>query len=208
MLFRSRPLIRVHGQHTPAQQPSPDPACGGYGVEMGRRAANSLPKAVTSRALLATMALILASGAIGQERIQQRPPTFVDASTIVPNLIVEMRYAGSHNFVGAPVDGYEKPVCLLTWQAASALAEVARDLEPQGLAIKVFDCYRPVRAVEHFMRWARNITDVERKAEFYPEADKRNLFRDGYIATRSGHSRGSTIDIDRKSTRLNSSHRT
>ena len=88
-----------------------------------------------------------------------------------------------------------KPVCLLTRQAAAALAQVARDLEPRGLVLKVFDCYRPARAVAHFVRWARNLADVARKAEFYPEVDKRNLFRDGYIAARSGHSRGSTIDL-------------
>jgi D-alanyl-D-alanine dipeptidase len=143
------------------------------------------------RARLAAIGLLLAGPAFAQER----PPTFVDAATVVPGLVVEMRYHGSHNFVGVPIDGYEKPVCLLTRPAADALAAVARDLEPKGLVPKAFDCYRPVRAVMHFVRWARNIADVARKAEFYPEADKRNLFRDGYIAARSGHSRGSTIDM-------------
>lgn len=126
---------------------------------------------------------------------QQRPPSFVDVSTVVPNFVVEMRYLGSNNFVGAPIDGYEKPICYLTREAAAALAAVARDIEPQGLAIKAFDCYRPVRSVAHFARWARNIADVARKAEYYPDVDKRNLFRDGYIAGRSGHSRGSTLDL-------------
>jgi len=126
---------------------------------------------------------------------QSRPPSFVDASTVVPNLVVEMRYLGSNNFVGRPIDGYEKPICYLTREAAAALAEVARDLEKQGLAIKAYDCYRPVRAVAHFARWARNLRDVARKADYYPQVDKTNLFRDGYIAARSGHSRGSTMDI-------------
>jgi D-alanyl-D-alanine dipeptidase len=126
---------------------------------------------------------------------QARPPSFVDASTVVPNLVVEMRYLGSNNFVGRPIDGYEKPICYLTREAAAALAEVARDLEKQGLAIKAYDCYRPVRAVAHFARWARNLRDVARKADYYPQVDKTNLFRDGYIAARSGHSRGSTMDI-------------
>lgn len=126
---------------------------------------------------------------------QSRPPNFVDASTVVPNLVVEMRYLGSNNFVGRPIDGYEKPICYLTREAAAALAEVARDLEKQGLAIKAYDCYRPVRAVAHFARWARNLRDVARKADYYPQVDKTNLFRDGYIAARSGHSRGSTMDI-------------
>lgn len=143
------------------------------------------------RATSVAAALMLASFAHGQER----HPGFVDAATVVPNLVVEMRYAGPDNFVGARIDGYEKPVCLLTRQAAAALAEVARDLEPRGLALKVFDCYRPARAVAHFVRWARNAGDVARKADFYPDVDKRNLFALGYISTRSGHSRGSTLDI-------------
>ena len=126
---------------------------------------------------------------------QTRPPGFVDAATVVPNLVVDMRYLGPDNFVGRPIDGYEKPICYLTRESALALAAVARDLEAQGLAIKAFDCYRPVRAVAHFARWARDLRDEARKAEFYPQVDKRHLFRDGYIAARSGHSRGSTIDM-------------
>jgi len=126
---------------------------------------------------------------------QERPAAFVDAATVVPGLVLDMRYAGSHNFVGRPIDGYEAPHCLLTEPAAAALAAVARDLEPRGLVIKAFDCYRPVRAVENFMHWARDLTDTAGKAEFYPDVDKRTLFRDGYIASHSGHSRGSTIDL-------------
>ncbi len=125
---------------------------------------------------------------------QQRSADFVDAATVVPGLIVEMRYAGSHNFTSRPVDGYEAPHCLLTREAASALAEVARDLAPR-FVIKVFDCYRPVRAVMNFVRWAHDLNDQAAKAEFYPEMDKRTLFRDGYIASHSGHSRGSTMDL-------------
>ena len=113
----------------------------------------------------------------------------------MPGLIADMRYAGSHNFVGRPIDGYEAPHCLLTQAAADALAEVARDLAPRGLVIKVFDCYRPTRAVANFVRWARDLNDTAGKAEFYPNVDKRTLFRDGYIASHSGHSRGSTCDL-------------
>jgi D-alanyl-D-alanine dipeptidase len=126
---------------------------------------------------------------------QERPAAFVDAATIVPGLIVEARYAGSHNFVGRPIDGYEAPRCLLTRAAADALAGVARDLSSRGLAIEAFDCYRPTGAVANFARWARDPRDQKMKAEFYPDVDKRTLFRDGYIATQSGHSRGSTIDL-------------
>ena len=126
---------------------------------------------------------------------QERPAVFVDAATVVPGLIVEARYAGAHNFVGRPIDGYEAPRCLLTAPAANALAAVARDVAQQGLVLKVFDCYRPTRAVANFERWARDISDTAAKAEFYPNVDKRTLFRDGYIASRSGHSRGSTVDL-------------
>jgi D-alanyl-D-alanine dipeptidase len=124
-----------------------------------------------------------------------RPSSFVDAATIVPGLVVEMRYAGAHNFVGARVDGYARPVCLLTRPAAAALALVQRDLAAKGFGLKIYDCYRPVRAVRHFMRWARDTRDTRTKAEFYPDIDKRVLFARGYIATRSGHSRGSTVDL-------------
>jgi zinc D-Ala-D-Ala dipeptidase len=114
---------------------------------------------------------------------------------VVPGLIVDARYAGAHNFVGRPIDGYEAPRCLLTKPAAEALAQVARDLAAQGLVLKAFDCYRPVRAVTNFVHWARNLNDTAGKREFYPEVDKRVLFREGYISNRSGHSRGSTIDL-------------
>ena len=126
---------------------------------------------------------------------QDRPAAFVDAATMVPGLIVEMRYAGAHNFVGRPIAGYAAPRCLLTRPAAAALAAVAGDVKPRGLVLKVFDCYRPTRAVADFVRWARDLKDQKTKAEFYPQVDKRTLFRDGYIASHSGHSRGSTVDL-------------
>jgi|SRR5579862_773245 len=126
---------------------------------------------------------------------QERPAAFVDVASVVPGLLADIRYAGSHNFVGRPIDGYEAPRCLLTQAAADALAAVARDLASRGLRIKVFDCYRPTRAVANFVRWARDLNDIAGKAEFYPDVDKRTLFRDGYIASQSGHSRGSTTDL-------------
>jgi D-alanyl-D-alanine dipeptidase len=134
---------------------------------------------------------------------QVRPRSFVNASTIVPNLALEMRYAGEHNFVGRPINGYQAPVCLLTRQAATALAGVQADLGRFGLGLKVFDCYRPTRAVADFAAWARDLNDQAHRdlndqahrAEFYPDVDKSQLFALGYIAERSGHSRGSTVDL-------------
>ena len=143
------------------------------------------------RSLIAFLAWLCAQAAVAQDR----PAAFVDAATIVPGLVVEMRYAGAHNFVGRPIDGYAAPRCLLTRPAAAALAAVVRDLQPRGLVLKAFDCYRPSRAVADFVRWARDLKDQKMKAEFYPGVDKRTLFRDGYIASHSGHSRGSTVDL-------------
>lgn len=124
-----------------------------------------------------------------------RAATLIDAARVVPGLVTDIRYAGSHNFVGRPIEGYTAPHCLLTEPAAKALAEVARDVAAGGLVLKVFDCYRPTRAVADFVRWARDPKEQAAKAEFYPHVDKRTLFRDGYIASRSGHSRGSTVDL-------------
>jgi len=143
----------------------------------------------------AAVAQLAVPQAVPQQAAQERPAAFVDAATIVPGLIPEMRYATAHNFTARVVDGYEARRCLLTRQAAEALAAVARDLAPRGLVIKAFDCYRPTRAVANFVRWARDINDQAARAEFYPYVDKRTLFRDGYIASHSGHSRGSTIDM-------------
>ncbi len=138
---------------------------------------------------VATLAVLPAATA------QTRPSNFVDAASVVPNLVVDMRYLGASNFIGRPIEGYERPICYLTREAATALADVAHDLEQKGLAIKAFDCYRPVRAVAHFVRWARDLRDEANKPQYYPQVDKRDLFRDGYISARSGHSRGSTLDI-------------
>jgi len=139
--------------------------------------------------------LLLATLTAAQARDERRPDSFVDAASVAPGLIVEARYATPHNFVGVPIDGYARPLCYLTRPAAAALAEVVADLEPRGLTLKAYDCYRPERAVAHFVRWARNLGDVKMKAEFYTQVDKSTLFRDGYIAARSGHSRGSTVDL-------------
>ena len=123
------------------------------------------------------------------------PPGFVDAASVVPGLRTDIRYAGAHNFTGAPVAGYDAPRCWLTRQAADALAGVQADLLPRGLALKVFDCYRPLRAVARFVAWAKAPGEEAGKREFYPDVAKDQLFVKGYIAARSAHSRGSTVDL-------------
>jgi D-alanyl-D-alanine dipeptidase len=123
------------------------------------------------------------------------PSGFADAAAVADGLALDMRYFGNNNFVGERIDGYERPRCLLSAQAAEALAAIQSSLAARGLGLKVFDCYRPQRAVAHFVRWAQKADDVRRKPQFYPEVDKRDLFKDGYISERSGHSRGSTVDL-------------
>jgi zinc D-Ala-D-Ala dipeptidase len=144
----------------------------------------------------AALGLLLLVCVVSAARAQAPPPGFVDAATVADGLVVDMRYFGPNNFVGKKIDGYERPRCLLSAPAANALAAVQRDLGARGLGLKVFDCYRPARAVAHFVRWARKADDdPKRKAEYYPDIDKRDLFKLGYIAARSGHSRGSTVDL-------------
>lgn len=140
-------------------------------------------------------ALLIAALSASDAAAQSRHSGFVDTAEAAPGLRVELRYFGDHNFIGRRIEGYEAPVCLLTKQAAAALAMVQRDLALAGFGLKAFDCYRPARAVAHFVCWTRDLADQSRKAEFYPAVDKRNLFREGYIAARSGHSRGSAIDL-------------
>jgi len=123
------------------------------------------------------------------------PPGIVDARSIIPDLDLDMQYATAHNFVGRPIAGYRAAKCYLSRRAAEALKKVQDELRPRGLALKVYDCYRPQRAVDDFVRWGRNRKDTRMKAEFYPGVSKRNLFRDGYIASRSAHSRASTVDL-------------
>ena len=115
-------------------------------------------------------------------------------SEVAPAIAQEMRYTTAYNFVGEPIDGYLAPECILTERAAEALVLVAEDLEAQGLGLKVYDCYRPQTAVNHFARWARG-SDASMKRAFYPDEPRGQLFRRGYIASRSGHSRGSTVDL-------------
>lgn len=126
---------------------------------------------------------------------QDLPAGFVYAADVVPGLVEEIRYFGNDNFVGRRIDGYEAPVCILTSEAAEALADVQARLQELGLGIKVFDCYRPATAVAHFVRWAEDASDDMMKSEYYPDVPKEELFERGYIAERSGHSRGSTIDL-------------
>ena len=120
---------------------------------------------------------------------------FVLLTDAVPDVILEIRYFSTYNFVGDRIDGYEEPVALLTKEAAAALKEVSDELIQKGYRLKIFDAYRPQRAVTNFMNWALDVEDTRMKEYFYPDLEKDVLFPQGYIAEHSGHSRGSTVDL-------------
>lgn len=119
---------------------------------------------------------------------------FVLLADFVPGIVQEIRYYSTFNFVGDRIDGYEEPCALLTREAARALGAVANELAVQGYRLKIFDAYRPVRAVKHFIRWGIEDEDKRMKPYFYPDLEKQELFN-GYIAKRSSHSRGSAVDL-------------
>ncbi|MEX0976621.1 MAG: M15 family metallopeptidase [Woeseia sp.] len=120
---------------------------------------------------------------------------FVYLHEFIPGIELDVRYHSSDNFVGSPVDGYDRPVILMTRAAATALRDVHERLNEQGLGLKVFDAYRPQKAVDHFVRWAADPADTLTKRKYYPDVPKNRLFELGYIAEKSGHTRGSTVDL-------------
>jgi zinc D-Ala-D-Ala dipeptidase len=137
------------------------------------------------------VSLTLSGPALAAETM---PEDFVYLRDVDPTIMQDMRYAGDRNFTGAPVPGYQAPECVLVCQAAEALKRVQDGLRAKGLTLKVYDCYRPVQSVASFVEWAKKPDDPEAKATYYPNLAKNALFPD-YIATRSGHSRGSTVDL-------------
>ena len=128
-------------------------------------------------------------------KISDDASDFVILSEAVPDVILEMRYYSTYNFVGERIEGYEEPVALLTNEAAAALKEVSAALESKGYRLKIYDAYRPQGAVDRFIRWAKDSDNVSMKPYFYPELGKDELFSLGYIFARSGHTRGSTVDL-------------
>ena len=123
------------------------------------------------------------------------PSGFVVLADYVPHLVQEIRYYSTYNFIGERIDGYEEPCALLTKEAARALKSVSNEMIVRGYRLKVFDAYRPARAVKHFVMWGIEDQDVRMKPYFYPELQKQELFARGYIASQSGHSRGSSVDL-------------
>ena len=119
---------------------------------------------------------------------------FVDITTIIPNILLDIRYYSTYNFVGERIEGYKEPLALMTKEAANALKEVSKYLYEKGYLIKIFDSYRPQRAVDFFVKWSKN-DDIKMKKYFYPNFEKKNIIPGGYLASKSGHSKGSTVDL-------------
>jgi len=131
------------------------------------------------------------SSAVGQTL----PEGFAYLQDVVPDIEIEPRYFSTNNFVGDTIDGYHDQKCILTNEAAFALLAVQKELKNSGIGLKVFDAYRPQQAVDHFVRWAQDLKDTAMKKLYYPNIDKSLLFEQGYISARSGHTRGSTVDL-------------
>lgn len=130
-----------------------------------------------------------------KEKVIMDPSDFVLLSDYVPGIVQEIRYYSTYNFVGDRIDGYEEPVAILSKEAARALKGVANEANAMGYRLKIFDAYRPARAVRHFVFWGIEDLDLRMKPFFYPQLEKQVLFQRGYIAKESSHSRGSTVDL-------------
>jgi len=130
-------------------------------------------------------------------QVNEPPPNknFIYLKELIPKLRSDLRYYGSNNFVGKPIEGYNEPKLLLTIEAANALKKVQDELERIGFGLLIYDAYRPQKATDHFVRWSEDMADTLMKDDFYPNIDKKDLFKLGYIAKKSGHSRGSTVDL-------------
>ena len=129
------------------------------------------------------------------ENVKMDPSGFVVLADFVPHVVQEIRYYSTYNFIGERIDGYEVPCALLTIEAARALKSVSSEMLVQGYRLKVFDAYRPGRAVRHFVLWGIEDQDIRMKPYFFPELEKQELFSKGYVASQSSHSRGSTVDL-------------
>ena len=126
---------------------------------------------------------------------QHKPEDFVYLLDLEPSIKMELRYFSNNNFIGQPIDGYHRSTIIVSKPTALALQKVQNDLEKKGLGLKIFDAYRPQQAVNHFVRWAKVLNDTLMKQSYYPDVPKSELFKRGYIASKSGHSRGSTVDL-------------
>lgn len=166
---------------------------------MNFKIANKYNRLLRKKSVLALLfgLCILQGGqhAMAQNNDDTAPDSFLELQEFIPGIHLDLRYFGEDNFVGQIIDGYHAKKVFMTRESATALSNVQGELAAFDMSIKVFDAYRPQRAVDHFVRWAQDLGDTKMKAVFYPSVAKEDLFSSGYIAQRSGHSRGSTIDL-------------
>ncbi|MDG2073836.1 MAG: M15 family metallopeptidase [Polaribacter sp.] len=126
---------------------------------------------------------------------QNLPRGFVYLSDVDATIKSEMRYISHNNFIGKPIEGYQKARIIVSKPTATALKRIQKELLKFNLSLKIFDSYRPQQAVNHFVRWAKVLNDTLMKRQYYPEVPKNQLFKLGYISSKSGHTRGSTVDL-------------
>ena len=132
---------------------------------------------------------------MNKDSLNKLPTGFVYVSSVIPNAVIDARYYSENNFVGKRIDGYNAPVVVISELAAVSLKKASDDFNSLGYKIKIFDAYRPQRAVNHFVKWAKDVSDTKTKSAFYPSVDKSKLFELEYINEKSSHSRGSTVDL-------------
>ena len=152
-------------------------------------------KTVNFIKLLIVLFIGISTTTYAQKESGTLPDGFVYVKNEIPNLRSDLRYYSTNNFIGKPIDGYLKPKCILTKEATAALKKVQKEFERLGFGLMIFDAYRPQRAVSQFVKWAQDSTDTKMKEQYYPNIDKKDLFKEEYIATKSDHSRGSTVDL-------------
>lgn len=143
------------------------------------------------------IALLVFSGSLVGQTL---PEGFVYLHKSAPSIQKELRYLSKNNFIGKPIQGYQRSNIIVSSEAAKALKKIQQILLTKGYCLKIFDAYRPQQAVAHFVRWALVLNDTLMKQQYYPEVSKAALFKQGYIASKSSHSRGSTIDLTLVST--------
>ncbi len=156
---------------------------------------NSMKNNYSIKAIILIVFVTMSTLTFSQQALAQIPENFVYAKEVIPNLRSDMRYYSSNNFIGKPIDGYIKPKCILTKEAAAALKNVQDELGRLGFGLLIYDAYRPQKAVDQFVKWAEDPTDTIMKSKYYPNINKKDLFDKQYIAKKSGHTRGSTVDL-------------
>lgn len=158
----------------------------------------TLLTATATAATAAAPKLQNTAAAPAQSKVEKKhnlPGGFVYLDEVIPTAQYEIRYYSENNFTGTRVDGYKAPLAIFSRTASSALKKVSEDLAGKGYILRIYDAYRPQQAVNHFVRWSQDAADIKMKQQYYPKLDKRNLFKLGFISKKSGHSRGSTIDL-------------